>query len=269
MGTISGRNVKVEVALTLGSPVSPTAVTKAYPPVATLTAHGLAAGTVGFWTVTAGMVELNEQAVYLYNPLTNTFDLPGLDSTDYSTYTTGTLTNGATWGTISEAASYNVGGGAAAQLDDTRLFDIKVRNVAGNLPSQDVTFDIKQGEISGTAMAFVERQASRGLKVLMKITKAGQILRVLYDDVITPDDTVILSKGHGCLAQYVVLEDMKWEKERECKTRFIVASCIDAAKLERRQELDRLRSRQIRAGRDHALGGRFQRGQREIKTSRI
>jgi len=35
------------------------------------------------------------------------------------------------------------------------------------------------------------------------------------------------------------------EQERECRTRFIVASCIDAAKSERRQELDMLRARQI------------------------
>lgn len=32
-----------------------------------------------------------------------------------------------------------------------------------------------------------------------------EIMRVLYDDVIRPEDIVILSKGHGCLAQYVVL----------------------------------------------------------------
>jgi len=32
-----------------------------------------------------------------------------------------------------------------------------------------------------------------------------EIMRVLYDDVIGPEDTVILSKGHGCLAQYVML----------------------------------------------------------------
>jgi len=32
-----------------------------------------------------------------------------------------------------------------------------------------------------------------------------EIMRMLYDDVIGPDDTVILSKGHGCLAQYVML----------------------------------------------------------------
>lgn len=34
-----------------------------------------------------------------------------------------------------------------------------------------------------------------------------EIMRVLYDDVLRPEDTLILSKGHGCLAQYVMLVD--------------------------------------------------------------
>ena len=34
-----------------------------------------------------------------------------------------------------------------------------------------------------------------------------EIVRVLYDDILQPDDKFILSKGHGCLAQYVMLAD--------------------------------------------------------------
>jgi len=34
-----------------------------------------------------------------------------------------------------------------------------------------------------------------------------EIMRVLYDDVLKPEDICILSKGHGCLAQYVMLVD--------------------------------------------------------------
>ncbi len=45
-----------------------------------------------------------------------------------------------------------------------------------------------------------------------------EIMRVLYDDVITDADTVILSKGHGCLAQYVML---------------VEKGLIDAAELDR------------------------------------
>ncbi len=48
-----------------------------------------------------------------------------------------------------------------------------------------------------------------------------EILRVLYDDVITPADLVILSKGHGCLAQYVMLVEKGWidahELDRFCR----------------------------------------------------
>jgi transketolase len=48
-----------------------------------------------------------------------------------------------------------------------------------------------------------------------------EILRVLYDDVLRPEDICILSKGHGCLAQYVMLVekglvDAK-ELDRFCK----------------------------------------------------
>jgi len=54
-----------------------------------------------------------------------------------------------------------------------------------------------------------------------------------------PDsDARIAAERAAVNARYV-------EQERECRTRFIVASCIDAAKRERRQELDMLRARQI------------------------
>ena len=46
-------------------------------------------------------------------------------------------------------------------------------------------------------------------------------------------------------AERAVVNARYAEQERECRTRFIVASCIDAAKHERRQALDLLRSRQI------------------------
>lgn len=45
-----------------------------------------------------------------------------------------------------------------------------------------------------------------------------EIMRVLYDDVLRPEDICILSKGHGCLAQYVML---------------VEKGLIDAAELDR------------------------------------
>lgn len=180
MSTISGRDCKIEVALTFDSAISPTAVSKANPGVATLSSHAVETGDVGFWSVTAGMVELHEQAVYCTDTDANTFTMNGLDTTNYTTYTAGSLVLAATWGTVSEAAGYTVGGGAAAQLDDTRLLDVKTRNVAGLLAPQDVTIDIRNPVTSGAALAFLENKAVNSAKVLIRISKGGTVLRVLY-----------------------------------------------------------------------------------------
>lgn len=180
MTTIVGRNVKVQVALTFSAAANPTDVSKANPAVATLAAHGRQVGDVGFWSVSAGMTELDQQAVVVTAAPSGTFDMAGLDSTGYSTYTAGSITFAATWGTVSEAAGYTVGGGAANQLDDTRLMDVKTRNVAGMLPSQDLSIDVKQQEINGAAMSFIESAAKNGTPVLIKITRGNQVLRVAY-----------------------------------------------------------------------------------------
>lgn len=190
MTTIVGRNCKVEVALTFDAAIAATACTKAKPPVATFTSHGLTDGEAGYWAVTAGMIELDQQGQLVDNVTANTWELPGLDSTDYSTYSAGNFYAAATWGTISEATSYAVGGGASDQLDDTRLTDSKRRNVAGLLASQDVTIGVNQGEISGAAMAYVETQAQRGLPCLFKVSKGSQVLRVFYGTPSIPGESV-------------------------------------------------------------------------------
>lgn len=180
MGTIIGRNMKLEVALTFGSPLAPTAVTKAAPPVVTLSTHGQTDGVVGYWSVSAGMVELDQQAILVDNAATNSWEMPGLDSTNYSTYTAGSFVPAATWGTVSEAKQYDVNGGAADPLPDDRLIDSKHRNIAGLLASQDVTITIAQQEISGAALAFIELAALRGASCLFKVTKGSQVLRVFW-----------------------------------------------------------------------------------------
>lgn len=184
MTTIVGRNCKVEVALTFAAAVTggATGITKANPGVVTDVAHGLADGDVGYWLVTAGMVELNEQAFIVDNKTTDTWEMPGFETTNYSTFSAAesTYTMAATWGTVAEAAGYSVGGGAASQLDDTRLTDTKQRNVAGNLAPQDVTIDVRSGEVDGAAMQFIAQKARAGAAVLVKISKGAQVLRVVY-----------------------------------------------------------------------------------------
>lgn len=203
MSTIVGRNVKVEVALTFNSPASPTAVTKANPAVGTLTSHTFADADVGYWTVTAGMVEIDGQAVHIMDTSANTFTMNGLDSTNYSTFTAGTLTTALTWGTISEAASYAVGGGAANALDDTRLIDVKTRNVAGLLAPQDITVDVRNGVSAGSAMAFVEAAARNSTSCLFRITQGSTVLRVYYGVPSVPGES--LQAGGLASGQFNIL----------------------------------------------------------------
>lgn len=180
MTTIVGRNCKIEVALTFDSPISPTAVTKASPAVGTLTSHTVDTGDVGYWTVAAGMVELDGQAVFCTDTDANTFTMNGLDSSLYSTFSAGTLTLAATWGLLDEAGGYAVGGGAADQLDDSRLHLAKRRNIAGLNAAEDVTINLKTPEVEGAALAFVTAAARNGTSILVKITKGTRIVRVAY-----------------------------------------------------------------------------------------
>jgi hypothetical protein len=188
---IVGRNVKVEVALTFASPISPTAVTKANPGAVTLTSHGLTDGAVGYWLATAGMIELDQQAAHVSGSASNTFNLSGLDTTDYSTFTAGpTFTTAATWGTVAEAGSYEVGGGEATSLPDPRLLAVKAGSVAGQLAEQNLVIGVTQQEINGAALVFIENAAKRGTKVLIKISRGSQVLRVAYGTPSIPGESV-------------------------------------------------------------------------------
>lgn len=178
--TISGRGCRIEVALTFDSAISPTAVSKANPAVATLTSHTVETGDVGYWVVTDGMIELNEQAVYCTNTDANTFTMNGLNSTSYGTYSDGDLFLAATWATISESAAWNIPNATPEAQDDTRILDTQRRNVAGLMGAQDLTIDIRNAVINSTAMAFIEAASASGSGVLIRISKGTNVLRVVY-----------------------------------------------------------------------------------------
>lgn len=190
MPTINGRNVKVEVALTFSAAKSITAVTKAMPGVATSATHGMTNGTVGFLSVSAGMTELDLQAARVYNQAASTFDLQGVDTTNYTTFTAGTFTPAATWGTLTEAASYEIGGGAANLLDDTRLLDAKQRNVNGLLGAQNVNIGIKNQTVNGAVMDFIESAAKNQTNVLFRFTLGDGSVRCLYGNPSMPGESV-------------------------------------------------------------------------------
>jgi hypothetical protein len=190
MTTAKGLAVKVEIALTFSTAKTVTAVSKADPGVATSATHGMTDGTVGFWTVTAGMTELDGQASRVKNGAGSAFDLQGLDTTNYTAFTSGTFTPAATWGLLDESVSYEIGGGAANALDDTRLIDVKTRNVNGLMGAQNLTIGTKPQTVNSSVMAFIEKQARAQGYVLVRITLHDGSVRVAYGQPSMPGESV-------------------------------------------------------------------------------
>jgi hypothetical protein len=97
-----------------------TAITKANPAVITSTAHGLSNGTVVLFASVTGMTEINGRTAVVKVIDANTFYAYGVNSTNFSTYTSGGTAT-PTQTTLGNVRSFNVGGGQKAQVDVTNL----------------------------------------------------------------------------------------------------------------------------------------------------
>lgn len=126
ISALLGINLKVEVQKTLGSALTISAITKANPGVATSTSHGLSAGDVVVLSV-AGMVQLNQVACRVANVTTNTFELEGIDTTNYTTFTSGSAYKVTAWDTIGWATGLNLGSGSPKEVDTTTLADTRLQ----------------------------------------------------------------------------------------------------------------------------------------------
>lgn len=179
MTTAIGRGVRLEVGATYSSAKTVTVVMLASPGVATSTSHGMANGTVGYWTVAAGMVQLDGQATRVYNQATNVFDLQGLNTTGYSTFSgSQTFTPVATWNTLAEVIGYQVGGGSPDVLDDTKISDVIKQEIVGTLPADTVQIDILSQTYNSTTMQQIEDASIAQTYLVFRLTMQDNSVRV-------------------------------------------------------------------------------------------
>ena len=190
MTTGIGRNVRVEIATTFGTAKTVTAVTLASPGVATSTAHAMTNGTLGYWTVSAGMVQLDGQATRVYNQSVNAFDLQGLNTTNFSAFTAGTFTPATAFGTLAEAIGYNIGGGQPDTLDDTKLTDVIKQEVNGLLPSDTVQFDLLSQTFNSTVMQSIEDASIAGTYLVWRVTLQDGSVRVFRGTPSRPGESL-------------------------------------------------------------------------------
>jgi hypothetical protein len=190
MANVKGRGVRVEVAANYSTAKVVTAVTQASPGVATSTAHAMSNDTVGFWSGVGGMAQLEGQATRVKNQATNTFELQGLNTTNYSAFTSGNFTPVATWATLSEATSYSIGGGAAEKLDVTRLIDITKQEEQGLLPVSNVTMNVIAQDTPSAAMLLLESAVQTQGAVVVRITLPNGAVRVYRAEPSLPGEDV-------------------------------------------------------------------------------
>jgi hypothetical protein len=97
------------------------AVTKANPAVVTQTAHGQLSGDVARIQDVEGMVEL-EGGKYIVNVVdANSYQLLGINSTDYGTFASSAYVDFGVWSSLCELTGYNRQGGASPEIPATSI----------------------------------------------------------------------------------------------------------------------------------------------------
>jgi hypothetical protein len=117
------RGVSMTAQSALAAAKTLTAITKASPAVATSTAHGF---TNGQWVVLkiTGMYQLDKTLRRVANVTANTFEIEGIDSTGFDTFSSGTA-EAATLGTvISTVTNVNPSGGDQQFVDTTTVHQL-------------------------------------------------------------------------------------------------------------------------------------------------
>lgn len=196
MGTpLIGRNVRVEISKTEAAAKVVSAVTQASPGVATSTAHALTDGSVGYFGTVSGMAQLEGQAARVDTVLTDSFALQGINTTGYPAYTAGTFVPVSVWSTLSRAASYDIGGGDADQIDTTVLLDVIKQTANGLLAAQSVKFDLKLDTTDEEALTLVRAAALSQAYLVFRITLSDGCQRIFRGQPSLPGENV----GQGAL----------------------------------------------------------------------
>jgi len=105
---------QLQVVGSFGTAVAVTAITNASPAVVTQTGHGHSAATVVKFAAVGGMTEVNGMLCVI-KPLTaDTYQLVGVDSTNWGVYTTGGTAAPAVWVGSCESTQYSNSSGSTA-----------------------------------------------------------------------------------------------------------------------------------------------------------
>lgn len=133
-------NVGVAVESALGADLTISGITKANPGVATSTAHGLSNGDYVILEI-QGMHQLDGRVVRVANVAANTFELEGVDTTLFDTFSSGTA-NEITFGTtLTTLTGLSASGGDFDFLDTTTIHDNTRKQIPGLASPSTYSFE--------------------------------------------------------------------------------------------------------------------------------
>lgn len=133
-------NIQIAMQSAVAGALTITAITKASTGVATSTSHGLTNGTYVVLTVN-GMWQLNDRVVRVANVAANTFELEGIDTTGFDTFTSGSC-QAITFGTsVSTATSISSSGGGFDMIDTTTIHGNAKTQIPGLPAASTFSFD--------------------------------------------------------------------------------------------------------------------------------
>lgn len=153
-----------------------TGITAANPGVVTATAHGYANGDVVYISGIVGMTELNDRAFVVANQATNTFELKGVNTTNYTAYTSGGSAFKVTLVKVGEVTNLTIGGGGSQQIDVTNLESDAIEQLAGLPNLGTIGMDITLNHTDTGQSAYRDLFDSTTPKVVTIATASGYTL---------------------------------------------------------------------------------------------
>jgi hypothetical protein len=167
---VSKYRTAVKVATAAGSAKTLTAITKASSAVCTSATHGLTVGQVVVFASVAGMTEINGNVGLVTAQDTNTFTV-NIDSTDYTTYTSGGTATPQTMTLVENVLDFQRQGDEADRIDSTNLQSTKKEYIVGLSGEGSITMPVDV-DATGPGQASVRGKVGTDTAQAVSVTRA-------------------------------------------------------------------------------------------------
>lgn len=170
------KNVAVAMQSALAAAKTITGITKASPGVATSTSHGFSNGDIVFLTI-SGMYQLNDKAVRVAGVTADTFQLEGVDTTSFDTFSSGTAEKVTLGTSITTATNITSSGGNFDLIDSTTIHGNAKTQLPGLPEATNFTMD-HIWDVSDAGLLAMKTASDNQAKRVFKFTfgSGGQVM---------------------------------------------------------------------------------------------